>query len=189
MKSYNILILYILFIEIFAHNNTKDHTNHSSELKTFIVKTKLTKEELEELLAKSETAFLYLRQKENKNQTLNSEKNNNNTVEIPPENLEKQIEEQIKKEALNPLKDFHVKEMKDSNITKAFISKEEKVIIDSFYEEKYGRIYGFLILFSIIFAIFYFREFLFKKKEIMKKNPYSNLFESDTNEYMLVKTE
>ena len=99
-------------------------------------------------------------------------------MEIPPENLEKQIEEQIKKEALNPLKDFHVKEMKDSNITKAFISKEEKVVIDSFYEEKYGRIYGFLILFSIIFAIFYFREFLFKKKEIMKKNPYSNLFES-----------
>ena len=115
MKTYTILILYILFIEIFSHNNTKDHTNHSSELKTFIVKTKLTKEELEELLAKSETAFLYLRSKENKTHEIKEENKNdmNNIVEEKTDSLEKQIEEEIEREALNPPEEFYVKEMNE----------------------------------------------------------------------------
>ena len=193
MKSYPIFILLILFAEIFTHNNQKNNTNHSQELKTFIVKTKLSKEELEELLSQSQTAFLYLRAKEhkNKNETLKSE-NQNFTVEAPKEDLEKQIEEELEKEALNPLEEFHVREMNNDKNNKAFIQKEEnKIIVDSFYERKYGKSYAYLTLFIIVFLIIYFRGFLFKGKENIKKNKYKNLFESDANpnEYMLIKSE
>ena len=187
MKSYTILILYILFTEIFSHNNTKDHTNHSCELKTFIVKTKLTKEELEELLAKSETAFLYLRSKYNNNQTIKEE----NIVEDKTDSLEKQIEEELEREALNPPEEFYVKETKEANTKKEFIQIKDNKPIDPLYEKKYGRIYAYLTLFFVIFLIIYFRESLFKQKENIKKKNYKSIFDSNNNgyEYMLVKSE
>ena len=190
MKSYTSFILIILFTEIFTHNTPKNNTNHSQELKTFIVKTKLTKEELQELLSQSQTAFLYLRSKVHKNK--NETKDTNETVEEPGESLEKQIEEEIEKEALNPLEEFHIREMNNTQNNKAFIQKEEsKIIVDSFYEKKYGKAYAYLTLFVIVFLIIYFRGYLFKGKENAKKNKYKNLFESDANpnEYMLIKSE
>ena len=90
-----IFILLILFIESLAHNTSKNKINDSSDYKTFLVKTKLTKEELEELLSKSETAFLYLRSIHNNNQTIKEENkvNKENIVKEKTDSLEKQIEE------------------------------------------------------------------------------------------------
>ena len=192
MKSYTTFLLLILLTEIVTHNTQKNNTNHSQELKTFIVKTKLSKEELQELLSQSQTAFIYLRSKVHKNK--NETKDENETVEEPGESLEKQIEEEIEKEALNPLEEFHIREMNNTknNNNKAFIQKEEsKVIVDSFYEKKYGKTYAYFTLFIVVFLIIYFRGYLFKGKENEKKNRYKNLFESDTNpnEYMLIKSE
>ena len=193
MKSSLIFILSILFIESLAHNSTKNHTNNTSEFKTFIVKTKLTKEELEELLAKSETAFLYLRSKENKTHEIKEENKDemNNIVEEKTDSLEKQIEEEIEREALNPPEEFYVKEMNESKIKKEFIQINENKNVEPIKEKKSGRKYFYLIVFVVIFLIIYFRESLFKPKEKVKKNNYKNLFDSNSNgyEYMLVKSE
>ena len=187
MKSSIVFILLILFIESLAHNNPQNKTNNSSKYKTFLVKTKLTKEELEELLSKSETAFLYLRSKNNNNQTIKEE----NIVEEKTDSLEKQIEEELEREALNPPEEFYVKETKEANTKKEFIQIKDNKPIDPLYEKKYGRIYAYLTLFFVIFLIIYFRESLFKPKEKVKKNNYKNLFDSNSNgyEYMLVKSE
>ena len=193
MKSSIVFILLILFIESLAHNNPQNKTNNSSKYKTFLVKTKLTKEELEELLSKSETAFLYLRSIHNNNQTIKEENkvNKENIVKEKTDSLEKQIEEELEREALNPPEEFYVKETKEANTQKEFIQIKDKEPIDPLYEKKYGRIYAYLTFFFVIFLIIYFRESLFKQKENMKKKNYRNLFDSNTNvyEYMLVKSE
>ena len=181
MKSNIKLVLFILFTGIFAQNITSNETDQKNELKTFIVRTKLTKEELEELLSQSEVSKV----KNDKSPKVESE---NNVKEINA-TLQKQIEEEEKKEDLIPAEEFKVKEMKDSNNTKAFISKTETKKINSFYEKKYGRTYAYLILFLELFLIYYFRGFLFKGKENVKKNGYINIFENSQNEYMLVKSE
>ena len=156
MKSYTTFLLLILLTEIFTHNTPKNNTNHSQELKTFIVKTKLSKEELQELLSQSQTAFLYLRSKVHKNK--NETKDENETVEEPGESLEKQIEEEIEKEALNPLEEFHIREMNNTknNNNKAFIQKEEsKVIVIYITEYPNGLSQPFTVILYFSSAISY----------------------------------
>ena len=185
MKSKITLILLILFSQISANNNTNNCTKQCSEVRTFIVKTKLTKEELEELIIKNEN----LKGKDNQNLKLeNKVQQLNNTDAQLKAALEKEIEEENEKEALTPMEEFIVKEMKNQNNIKAFISKTKAENINSFYEKKYGRIYAYLTLFSVIFLIIYFRGIIFKGKENIKKRNY-NIFDSDSNEYMLVKSE
>ena len=185
MKSNIIFILLILFTKIFANNDSNNCTEQLREVKTFMVKTKLTKEELEELIVKNEN----LKGNENKNlKSENKVQELNNTNDILKETLERQIEEENEKEALTPMEEFIVKEMKNQNNIKAFLSKTKTQSIDPFYEKKYGRFYAYLTLFFVIFLIIYFRRILFKGKENLKKRNY-NIFESDSNEYMLVKSE
>ena len=182
------LILFILITQIFANNNPNNEINEHSELKTFIVKTRLTKEELEELLSKRETSKGNTKPEIIENSG-NSIEEVNNTDKNVKETLEKQIEEEEEKEALKPMEEFHVKEMKDSNNVKAFISKTENPKIDPFYEKKYGRIYAYLTFLFVLFLIYYFRGILFKGKENIRRSKYNNIFESDSKEYMLVKSE
>ena len=92
MKSNIKLVLFILFTGIFAQNITSNETDQKNELKTFIVRTKLTKEELEELLSQSEVSKV----KNDKSREVESE---NNVKEINA-TLQKQIEEEDKKEDL-----------------------------------------------------------------------------------------
>ena len=185
MKSKITLILLILFYQISANNDTNNCTKQSSEVRTFMVKTKLTKEELEELIIKNEN----LKGKDNQNLKLeNKVQQLNNTDTQLKAALEREIEEENEKEALTPMEEFIVKEMKNQNNIKAFISKTKAENINSFYEKKYGRIYAYLTLFSVIFLIIYFRGIIFKGKENIKKRNY-NIFDSDSNEYMLVKSE
>ena len=185
MKSNIIFILLILFTEIFANNDSNNCTEQLREVKTFMVKTKLTKEELEELIVKNEI----LKGNENKNlKSENKVQELNKTDDILKETLERQIEEENEKEALTPMEEFIVKEMKNQNNIKAFLSKKKTQSIDPFYEKKYGRFYAYLTLFSVIFLIIYFRGILFKGKENLKKRNY-NIFDNDSNEYMLVKSE
>ena len=70
MKSYITFIFLILFIQIYA-NNLKNCTNQMPEYKTFIVKTKLSREELEELLAKNRSNINDKIISENKVQEIN----------------------------------------------------------------------------------------------------------------------
>ena len=184
MKSDIILCLLILFTQILANNDANNCTKESSEVKTFIVKTKLSKEELEELMSKSQTA--------NGNENLiteNTVQELNNTDDILKQALERQIEEENEKEALTPMEEFIVKEARDPNSIKKFIAKTKAQKIDPFYEKKYGRIHAYLTLFFVIFLIIYFREFLFKEKGNLKKNNFNNIFDSDSKEYMLAKSE
>ena len=186
MKSNIIFILLILFTKIFANNDSNNCTEQLREVKTFMVKTKLTKEELEELIVKNEN----LKGNENKNlKSENKVQELNNTNDILKETLERQIEEENEKEALTPMEEFIVKEMKNQNNIKAFLSKTKAENINSFYEKKYGRIYAYLTLFFVIFLIIYFRESLFKQKENIKKKNYKSIFDSNNNgyEYMLFK--
>ena len=186
MKSSIILYLLISFTQILANNDANNCTKESSEVKTFIVKTKLSKGELEEFMSKSQTA----NGNENKNLiTENTVQELNNTDDILKQALERQIEEENEKEALTPMEEFIVKEAKDPNSIKKFIAKTKAQKIDPFYEKKYGRIHAYLTLFFVIFLIIYFREFLFKEKENLKKNNFNNIFDSDSKEYMLAKSE
>ena len=118
MKSNIIFILLILFTKIFANNDSNNCTEQLREVKTFMVKTKLTKEELEELIVKNEN----LKGNENKNlKSENKVQELNNTNDILKETLERQIEEENEKEALTPMEEFIVKEMKNQNNMKANI--------------------------------------------------------------------
>ena len=181
MKSYITFIFLILFIQIYA-NNLKNCTNQMPEYKTFIVKTKLSREELEELLSKNRTNINENIILENKVQEINE------TEDELTKTIERQIKEEAEEEALIPAVEFLVKEIKDSNNIKGFIVKEETKNTSPFYTKIFGSIYAYIALIFIILLI-YFRQFLFKEKENMKRNKYNNIFVTDSNEYMLVKLE
>ena len=72
MKA-NTLLFLTLFIALFmiinSHNLQTENENHAhngTEYNTFLVKTKLTKEELETLLAEGQTKLVNLKKKEKK---------------------------------------------------------------------------------------------------------------------------
>ena len=188
MKS-NIVSLALfvsLLIASYCHNlksgGEKNH-NNSTEYKTFLVKTKLTKEELQTLLKKGEKEVTSLKKKDktSKNITIIQEVNSTNLTEA---SLEKKIEQEIKEDALHPIDEFHV----SKNEVKTLVTKSNKRFIDSLYEKKFGKFYGYLTLFLFIFVMIYYKDVIFNQKSMNIKKPYINSSESlNEKEYMLVK--
>ena len=177
---------YLFILQIFAHNTAKNDAKNA--YKTFLVKTQLNKEELLALLQQGETQKVNL--KKNENNTEGNEvksfakvKENNDTAE-EEDTLQEQIEKEIKEDALHPLDEFHVKQ--NASEVKAFVAKTQTKFIDSLYEKKFSKIYGYLTLILFAFVLFYFKDYIFNQKGAFGKDTYRSLFESDSaKEYML----
>jgi len=181
----NITLLFLLVLAIKSHNLNSQESN-STEYKTFLVKTQLTKQELETLLQEGETKLVNLKKK-NKTKHVNGtnlvqEVANSTNATIDP--LQKKIEQEIKEDALHPLPEFHVKQ----NEVQTLVAKPNARFIDSLYEKRFGRFYGFLTLFLFIFVLMYNKEAIFNQKGSMgkKRYIYSSDYENE-REYMLVK--
>ena len=189
-KMINLVILFVLFLQILTHKGPKNNTN--SEYKTFLVKTQLTKEELISLLQHAEEQPTNLMEN---NATSENEKIEpgytveevNKTLD-DDDTLEEQIEKEIQEDALHPLDEFHVKEVKTSEV-KSFVVKPEAKAFDSLYEKRFGKIYAYLTLIVFVFVFIYNKDSLFNKKRSQDKVNYRSLFDYDNSkEYMLVKT-
>ena len=177
----SILFITLLFLS-YCHNLKSGEHNNSTEYKTFLVKTKLSKEELQTLLKQGESEITNLK----KNKT------HNNTVVILEVNstnltdgaLQKKIEQEIKEDSLHPIHEFHLNQ---SEVT-TLVTKPKTRFIDSLYEKKFGKIYGYLTLFFFAFVMIYYKDIIFNQKKLNTKTPYFNKFEFfNEKEYMLVK--
>ena len=161
------------------------HQHNSTEYKTFLVKTKLTKEQLEQLL------------KEGEQETVNLKKTNktdNNTVIIQDVNstnvtdgsLEKKIEQEIREDALHPIDEFHVN--KNEVKTLVTTTTPNTRFIDSLYEKKFSKFWGYLTLILFFYVMIQYKDAIFNQKRINVKKPYINNFNyNNEKEYMLVK--
>ena len=190
-KIINLVFLSILIVHILA---SKNKTN--SEYNTFLIKTQLTKQELETLLHQGEVQPVNLKEssttsenqeaKENGQPEFSVEEVKNNSV-VEDDTLEEQIENEIKDDALRPLDEFHVAEVKTSEV-KTLIVKPEPKIFDSLYEKRFGKFSGYLVLFLFVFILIYYRDIIFNQKRSQEKMNYRSLFDYDNSkEYMLVK--
>ena len=172
--------------QLHQNNSTRHlHQHNSTEYKTFLVKTKLTKEQLEQLL------------KEGEQETVNLKKTNktdNNTVIIQDVNstnltdgsLEKKIEQEIKEDALHPIDEFHVN--KNEVKTLVTTTTPNTRFIDSLYEKKLSKFLGYLTLILFFYVMIQYKDAIFNQKRINVKKPYMNNFNyNNEKEYMLVK--
>ena len=189
-----LLVTISLFIlPIFSHNTTKNEAPHQN---TFLIKTKLNKEQLEALLNQRGESNVNLKEKIIPEKNENEEKNMTTVKEIKEEDdtLQEQIENEIQEDALHPLDEFHVKEVKTSETT-TFIAKPQNRLIDSLYEKRFGNTFG-LLAGLFIFMILIFGYLLSLSNSISKrnggknyqKNSYRELFNSENSkEYLLFK--
>ena len=176
------IFLFFFIGQALAHNFTTERNQN-----TFLIKTNLTKERLEALLQEGKTKVVNLKQKQGQKEV---EYNETNIVEdgdniTTEEGLNREIEDEIMDDALIPLEEFHVKEVKTSE-TKTFIVQKNTKIIDALYEKRFGKIYGYLTIVFFIFAVIYFSNLNRNKKVVGKNKKYDNYSEFDNDkEYML----
>ena len=178
-----IIISFALFVAVFMSPVEENIHNNSTEYKTFLVETNLTKEELHTLLEQGETEVTNLKKKNltYRNIVIIHEINGTNLTEGT---LQQRIEQEIKADALNPLHEFVVKKEE----IKTLVTKSNKRFIDSLYEKKFGKFYGYLTLFLFIFVMIYYKDIIFNQKSMNIKKPYINNSDFlNEKEYMLVK--
>ena len=169
--------LFILFFitKVLSHNT--HNTTIEANKNTFLIKTNLTKEELESLLQEQEGQTKVINLKKNI-----YEDGDNITTE---EGLNGEIEDEIRDDALIPMDAFHVKEVKTSETTNFIVQKNNK-FIDVLYERKFGKIYAYLTIAFFIFAMIYFNNLNGNKNADNKNGKFKNYYEFDDNrEYML----
>ena len=169
--------LFILFFitKVLSHNT--HNTTIEANKNTFLIKTNLTKEELESLLQEQEGQTKVINLKKNI-----YEDGDNITTE---EGLNREIEDEIRDDALIPMDAFHVKEVKTSETTNFIVQKNNK-FIDALYERKFGKIYAYLTIAFFIFAMIYFNKLNGNKNAGDKNGKFNNYIEFDDNrEYML----
>ena len=169
--------LFILFFitKVLSHNT--HNTTIEANKNTFLIKTNLTKEELESLLQEQEGQTKVINLKKNI-----YEDGDNITTE---EGLNREIEDEIRDDALIPMDAFHVKEVKTSETTNFIVQKNNK-FIDVLYERKFGKIYAYLTIAFFIFAMVYFNNLNGNKNADDKNGKFKNNYEFDDNrEYML----
>ena len=181
----SILVIFLLS-SIYSHNlktesDKKETTTNPPEYKTFLVKTDLSKGELETLIQEEETKLL------NKNKTHNKpiiKEVINNSTYINDSTLQKTIEKEIKKDALAPIHEFHV----NKNETTTLVTKTNTRFIDSLYEKKFSKFYAYLTLILFFFVMIYNKDSIFNTKNMKIKNPYKDAFGFyNEKEYMLIK--
>ena len=156
----SLTLFFALFMIINSHNlqsEKEQHPQNETELKTYLVKTKLTKEELETLLAEGSTQLVNLKKAKKEkvhNVTVKEVTNATNRTEA---DLQKVIEQEIKEDALHPLHEFRV----DQNEVKTLVTKPNARFIDSLYEKRFGKFYAYLTLILFVFVMIYYKDIIF----------------------------
>ena len=169
-----------LLILSYCHNLQSGEHNNSTEYKTFLVKTKLTKEELQTLLKQGESEITNLK----KHQTQNNTAFIVNSTNLTDSTLQKKIEQEIKEDALHPIHEFHLNQ---SEVT-TLVTKPKTRFIDSLYEKRFGKFYGYLTLFLFVFVMIYYKDIIFNQKQLNTRKPYIKNYDYfNEKEYMLVK--
>ena len=196
MKSLIFVIFLLCIPGILSNNNSHYENKEHNTQNLFLVKTQLTKELLQTLLQEGETQLINLKKKKNKNKKENNTEqiiNYNKTIVEDGDNittdegLQKEIEDEIMDDALQPLDEYYVKETKTSEI-KTLIAKNYSKFIDSLYEKKFGKIYAYLTLIFFVFSLTYFNGLDTNKKIGYKNNNYVNYYEFiSSNDYMVSK--
>ena len=128
-------IFILLLICCYSHNlkGSKNITidTNNPEFRTYLLKTHLTKEEIQTLIQEGETQ-VNLRKNQTHKNTILIEEVNTTTVENKTENtLEKQIEQEIKEDALHPIDEFHV----DKKEIQTLINTPQTRFIDNFMKK------------------------------------------------------
>ena len=183
------LIFLILIISVYSHNlkteaeNTSNHTK-KPEYNTFLLKTELTKEQVEALIREEEAKINMKQNKTYEVKIVVQEVKNASAANINDTTLEQKIEQEIKEDALYPLHEFHV----NKSEVQTLIKTPNVRFIDKLYEKKFGRFYAFLTLFLFIFVLVHYKEKIFNpKNNYMKKAYVYNYDGLNEKEYMLVK--
>ena len=170
----SIIILSILMLQVFSYLG---ENNHTVAHRIYLVKTKLTKEQMETLLHQNVTHLV---------KKQGSDKKENATLD-DDEILQKEIEDEIMEDALHPLDEFHIKEIVPSNTTTLVAKQKTNTrFIDSLYEKRFGNLAGYLTLLFFVIVLIYNKETLFNHKDANQNDIY-NFYNLDSNkEYMLV---
>ena len=191
MKVYFIITIALIVIsDSLAHGQQGHHEQNNT--KTFLIKTDLSKEELLTLLQNGEKQLSNLKKKEEEADAENTTNATNTTVEEVEDTykaekeLQEEIEDEIKDDALKPLDEFHVRQIKNSEV-KSFVAKNDAKFIDSLYEKRFGKFYALLTLFFSVLAIIYFFQLSNNKKTSLKRT-YINYYDFDlSKDYMIEK--
>ena len=163
-------------------------TNEETSTRTFLVKTTLTQQELEDLLnnkTRRSKGHVYRYEVNDdlyQNQTLQ------NQTELDQDPFQKELQREIKQDSLHPLDEFHVTEVtqpkQQTENSTVLLTKTKNSIFNSLYEKKFGKMYGFIVLILVIIGIFMFHNlslkdigneynkdcFYYGNKEYMLKN-------------------
>ena len=180
-------IFILLLISCYSHNlkgsENKTIETNNPEYKTYLLKTQLTKEEIQTLIQEGE-AQVNLRKNQTHKNIIHIEEVNTTTWKNGTEKaLQEQIEQQIKEEALHPVDEFHV----DKKEVQTLINTPQARFIDKLYEKKFSRFYAYLTLFLFIFVMAYYKDSIFNPKNNNTKKSYSYFDYVSEKEYMLVK--
>ena len=158
-----------------SHGTDSNHT-----IKTFLIETKLTQNELENLLIKAQNNSKKVDEatKEYK------EAKKNKKLKMDP--FQKEIEKEIKEDSLHPLDEFRVTEITEpiqENVNATVLIAKSKVnLFDKLYEKNISKKFGLMVLILVIVAVFIFHN-LYTKNFSKKFN--KDTFYFDNKEYML----
>ena len=182
MKTILICSLFVTLLFLSYCNNLQSGEHHNStEYKTYLVKTKLTKEELQTLLKQGETEVTSLKKK-NKTKKIAEAVQELNSTNLTDGSLEQKIEQEIKEDALHPIDEFH------KNEVKTLVTKPNTRFIDSLYEKKFGKFWAYLTLFLFVFVMIYYKDIIFNQKQLNTRKPYIKNYDYfNEKEYLLVK--
>lgn len=158
-----------------SHGTDSNHT-----IKTFLIETKLTQNELENLLVKAQNNSKKVDEatKEYK------EAKKNKKLKMDP--FQKEIEKEIKEDSLHPLDEFRVTEITEpiqENVNATVLIAKSKInLFDKLYEKNISKKFGLMVLILVIVSVFIFHN-LYTKNFSKKFN--KDTFYFDNKEYML----
>lgn len=163
-------------------------TNEETSTRTFLVKTTLTQQELEDLLnnkTRRSKGHVY---RYEVNDDLYQNQTYQNQTELDQDPFQKELQREIKQDSLHPLDEFHVTEVtqpkQQTENSTVLLTKTKNSIFNSLYEKKFGKMYGFIVLILVIIGVFMFHNlslkdfgneynkdcFYYGNKEYMLKN-------------------
>lgn len=158
-----------------SHGTDSNHT-----IKTFLIETKLTQNELENLLIKAHNNS----KKVNEATKEYKEAKKNKKLKMDP--FQKEIEKEIKEDSLHPLDEFRVTEITEpiqENVNATVLIAKSKVnLFDKLYEKNISKKFGLMVLILVIVSVFIFHN-LYTKNFSKKFN--KDTFYFDNKEYML----
>ena len=170
MKNIISLTIYLSLIILCYFHNLQSHntTVNQEAYKTFLVKTKLSKKELETLLQEGEVQLVNLKiNKIHTNNTFIQEINN--TTNLTDATLEQKIEQEIKADALNPIHEFHIN---PNEVTTLVTTKTGSGFINYIHEKRFGKFWAYITLFLFAFLMIYNKDIILCQKNINKKKSY-----------------